>query len=307
MWQPLPFGRESGGRDPQTVGSTPFSRDPEPHGHLRSPARSSGSQDTGRSWAALRSAVPGRRCGPVAAPQAVDSELATGQSPRTWGLSEPQSLFWKLEGADACQPPGEGQRCGAWKSTSPRKAAVGNPGIGAGARESGEKRGLVRMLSQRRTEACPRSPSTGGRWGDGARALTLPWITDPLRRGRKPRTRPENVPLAFCPAGDETQSPIGRVPRLGPGWLTFTGGRLVSSSEALGRRSQPCPLPPPRSPALSPGASPAGDGYYLAVGGAAAQHSWSHISAALQDRRFRCQLIDSSEDLGLLSVQGPAR
>ncbi|OWK10345.1 SARDH [Cervus elaphus hippelaphus] len=59
-------------------------------------------------------------------------------------------------------------------------------------------------------------------------------------------------------------------------------------------------------PALSPGASPAGGGYYLAVGGAAAQHSWSHISAALQDRRFRCQLIDSSEDLGLLSVQGPA-
>lgn len=66
-------------------------------------------------------------------------------------------------------------------------------------------------------------------------------------------------------------------------------------------------LPPPRSPPLSPRASPAGDGYYLAVGGAAAQHSWSHIRTVLQDRRFRCQLIDRSEDLGLVSVQGPAR
>ena len=69
-------------------------------------------------------------------------------------------------------------------------------------------------------------------------ALTLPWITDPLRMGRKPWTRPENAPLAFCPAGDETQSPIGRVPRLGPGWLTF-------GEEAL--------FPPRRPWAAAPG------------------------------------------------------
>uniref|UniRef100_A0A452VFE1 Sarcosine dehydrogenase n=1 Tax=Ursus maritimus TaxID=29073 RepID=A0A452VFE1_URSMA len=56
----------------------------------------------------------------------------------------------------------------------------------------------------------------------------------------------------------------------------------------------------------SSGAPLAGDGYYLAVGGAVAQHNWAHISAVLQDEKFRCQLIDSSEDLGMISVQGPA-
>uniref|UniRef100_A0A8D2LDF7 Sarcosine dehydrogenase, mitochondrial n=2 Tax=Varanus komodoensis TaxID=61221 RepID=A0A8D2LDF7_VARKO len=48
-----------------------------------------------------------------------------------------------------------------------------------------------------------------------------------------------------------------------------------------------------------------GDGYYLAVGGAVAQHNWSHISTALQDKKFRCQLIDRSEELGMISIQGP--
>lgn len=56
-----------------------------------------------------------------------------------------------------------------------------------------------------------------------------------------------------------------------------------------------------------PCASPPGDGYYLAVGGAVAQHNWSHITTVLQDQKFRCQLMDSSEDLGMLSIQGPAR
>ncbi|KAI5763124.1 SARDH protein [Gulo gulo luscus] len=49
-----------------------------------------------------------------------------------------------------------------------------------------------------------------------------------------------------------------------------------------------------------------GDGYYLAVGGAVAQHNWAHISTVLQDQKFRCQLIDGSEDLGMISIQGPA-
>lgn len=56
-----------------------------------------------------------------------------------------------------------------------------------------------------------------------------------------------------------------------------------------------------------PVASPTGDAYYLAVGGAAAQHNWSHINTVLQDQKFQCQLMDSSEDLGMLSIQGPAR
>ncbi|XP_072488982.1 sarcosine dehydrogenase, mitochondrial isoform X2 [Notamacropus eugenii] len=48
-----------------------------------------------------------------------------------------------------------------------------------------------------------------------------------------------------------------------------------------------------------------GDGYYLAVGGAAAQYNWSHITNVLQDKKFNCQLIDCSEDMGLISIQGP--
>ncbi|XP_072422224.1 sarcosine dehydrogenase, mitochondrial isoform X2 [Chiloscyllium punctatum] len=48
-----------------------------------------------------------------------------------------------------------------------------------------------------------------------------------------------------------------------------------------------------------------GDGYYLAVGGAVAQHNWSHINSVLQDRRLNCQLLDCSEELGMISVQGP--
>ncbi|XP_049629706.1 sarcosine dehydrogenase, mitochondrial [Suncus etruscus] len=49
-----------------------------------------------------------------------------------------------------------------------------------------------------------------------------------------------------------------------------------------------------------------GDGYYLAVGGAVAQHNWCHIQTVLQDQKLRCQLLDCSEDLAMLSVQGPA-
>uniref|UniRef100_A0A8B9SIG6 Sarcosine dehydrogenase n=1 Tax=Anas platyrhynchos TaxID=8839 RepID=A0A8B9SIG6_ANAPL len=48
-----------------------------------------------------------------------------------------------------------------------------------------------------------------------------------------------------------------------------------------------------------------GDGYYLAIGGAVAQHNWSHITAVLQDMKLQCQLIDCSEELGMMSLQGP--
>ncbi|EMP34635.1 Guanine nucleotide exchange factor VAV2, partial [Chelonia mydas] len=49
-----------------------------------------------------------------------------------------------------------------------------------------------------------------------------------------------------------------------------------------------------------------GDGYYLAVGGAVAQHNWSHITTVLQDMRLQCKLVDCSEELGMISIQGPA-
>uniref|UniRef100_A0A4X2KUX4 Sarcosine dehydrogenase, mitochondrial n=1 Tax=Vombatus ursinus TaxID=29139 RepID=A0A4X2KUX4_VOMUR len=62
--------------------------------------------------------------------------------------------------------------------------------------------------------------------------------------------------------------------------------------------------------AVDPEASPLtpsfeGDGYYLTVGGAVAQYNWSHITTVLQDKKFNCQLVDCSEDIGMISVQGP--
>ncbi|KAJ8286596.1 hypothetical protein GJAV_G00040960 [Gymnothorax javanicus] len=48
-----------------------------------------------------------------------------------------------------------------------------------------------------------------------------------------------------------------------------------------------------------------GDGYYLAIGGGVAQQNWCHIQNTLQDKGFRCQLLDHSEDMGMISIQGP--
>ncbi|XP_039636416.1 sarcosine dehydrogenase, mitochondrial-like [Perca fluviatilis] len=48
-----------------------------------------------------------------------------------------------------------------------------------------------------------------------------------------------------------------------------------------------------------------GDAYYLAIGGGVAEHNWNHIRTVLQDRGFHCQLTDHSEDMGMISIQGP--
>ncbi|XP_004714584.1 sarcosine dehydrogenase, mitochondrial [Echinops telfairi] len=79
--------------------------------------------------------------------------------------------------------------------------------------------------------------------------------------------------------------------------LNHRGG---TESDLTVSRLDPGPRASPLAPAFE------GDGYYLAVGGAVAQHNWSHITTVLQDQRLRCQLIDHSEDLGMISVQGPA-
>ncbi|KAF6328076.1 sarcosine dehydrogenase [Rhinolophus ferrumequinum] len=79
--------------------------------------------------------------------------------------------------------------------------------------------------------------------------------------------------------------------------LNHRGG---TESDLTVSRLAPSPQASPLAPAFE------GDGYYLAVGGAVAQHNWSHITTVLQDHKFRCQLIDSSEDLGMISIQGPA-
>ncbi|KAM7092717.1 sarcosine dehydrogenase, mitochondrial isoform 4-T8 [Molossus nigricans] len=73
-----------------------------------------------------------------------------------------------------------------------------------------------------------------------------------------------------------------------------------TESDLTVSRLAPGPEASPLAPAFE------GDAFYLAVGGAVAQHNWSHITTVLQDQRFRCQLIDSSEDLGMISIQGPA-
>jgi sarcosine dehydrogenase len=50
-----------------------------------------------------------------------------------------------------------------------------------------------------------------------------------------------------------------------------------------------------------------GRGFYLAVGGASAQHSWAHINWVLKERQFKAQVSDLSHGMGLLSIQGPNR
>uniref|UniRef100_A0A8D0YJ24 Sarcosine dehydrogenase, mitochondrial n=2 Tax=Sus scrofa TaxID=9823 RepID=A0A8D0YJ24_PIG len=79
--------------------------------------------------------------------------------------------------------------------------------------------------------------------------------------------------------------------------LNHRGG---TESDLTVSRLAPSPQASPLTPAFE------GDGYYLAVGGAVAQHNWCHLTTVLQDRQFRCQLVDHSEDLGLISIQGPA-
>ncbi|KAJ7986891.1 hypothetical protein DPEC_G00333100 [Dallia pectoralis] len=48
-----------------------------------------------------------------------------------------------------------------------------------------------------------------------------------------------------------------------------------------------------------------GDAYYLAIGGGVAEHNWNHIRTVLQDEGFNCLLTDHSEDMGMISIQGP--
>ncbi|KAM9322418.1 sarcosine dehydrogenase, mitochondrial-like isoform 1-T2 [Pholidichthys leucotaenia] len=48
-----------------------------------------------------------------------------------------------------------------------------------------------------------------------------------------------------------------------------------------------------------------GDAYYLAVGGGVAEHNWNHIRTVLQDQNFNCELTDFSEEMGMISIQGP--
>ncbi|XP_038046072.1 sarcosine dehydrogenase, mitochondrial-like [Patiria miniata] len=48
-----------------------------------------------------------------------------------------------------------------------------------------------------------------------------------------------------------------------------------------------------------------GQGFYVAAGGGVAQHAKTHMRTIMQDERFDCNILDHSEDMGVLSVQGP--
>lgn len=48
-----------------------------------------------------------------------------------------------------------------------------------------------------------------------------------------------------------------------------------------------------------------GRGFYVAVGGGFAQHALGHMRDVLADNRFDCELVDVSEAMAMLSVQGP--
>ncbi|XP_023228229.1 sarcosine dehydrogenase, mitochondrial-like [Centruroides sculpturatus] len=47
------------------------------------------------------------------------------------------------------------------------------------------------------------------------------------------------------------------------------------------------------------------DGFYIAAAGAASQQNFSHIQSTIQDKKFQVSLIDASEEMGMLSIQGP--
>ncbi|KAK2188591.1 hypothetical protein NP493_127g01000 [Ridgeia piscesae] len=48
-----------------------------------------------------------------------------------------------------------------------------------------------------------------------------------------------------------------------------------------------------------------GRGFYVAVGGGLAQHALGHMQDVLADSRLDCRLVDVSETMAMLSVQGP--
>ena len=48
-----------------------------------------------------------------------------------------------------------------------------------------------------------------------------------------------------------------------------------------------------------------GNGYYLAVGGAIGEHAWGHFKDIIHEQKFDVNLVDQSENIGMLSVQGP--
>ena len=50
-----------------------------------------------------------------------------------------------------------------------------------------------------------------------------------------------------------------------------------------------------------------GRGFYVTVGGAVATYCYEHIRKIIEQKKLNCRIMDLSEDLGMISVQGPKR
>ncbi|XP_064616926.1 sarcosine dehydrogenase, mitochondrial-like [Liolophura sinensis] len=48
-----------------------------------------------------------------------------------------------------------------------------------------------------------------------------------------------------------------------------------------------------------------GPGFYVAAGGAISTHVRTHIQNVINDKRLKCQIIDNTEKMAVLSIQGP--
>lgn len=48
-----------------------------------------------------------------------------------------------------------------------------------------------------------------------------------------------------------------------------------------------------------------GQGYYIVAGGASAFHTYNHLRKAIRDRGFQATVEDVTEQMGVISIQGP--
>ncbi|XP_022697260.1 sarcosine dehydrogenase, mitochondrial-like isoform X2 [Varroa jacobsoni] len=48
-----------------------------------------------------------------------------------------------------------------------------------------------------------------------------------------------------------------------------------------------------------------GVGFYIVTGGGPALQAWTHIKQTIEDQQFQCHLFDYSDQIGILSIQGP--
>lgn len=50
-----------------------------------------------------------------------------------------------------------------------------------------------------------------------------------------------------------------------------------------------------------------GQGYYIVAGGASAYHTIAHINEAIRNKCFNASVIDVTDKMGVISLQGPQR